>query len=163
MGHRHRPTPTGHPLTTRRHGTTKDPRGKAGHTGEYPIPPTRPAPQHTNPTLTTNHIGGSGLSVTVPDEVAVDLDELDFEVVEGGHDFGRPVLGEEGELIGEVDHGLRHSTTLREACPARFQGQRDLSELQAADLRRDKKPSGHGVQQGVAQTPTRVTSTPSNS
>ena len=62
MGHRHRPTPTGHPLTTRRHGTTKDPRGKAGHTGEYPIPPTRPAPQHTNPTLTTNHIGGSGLS-----------------------------------------------------------------------------------------------------
>jgi hypothetical protein len=71
MGHRHRPTPTGHPLTTRRHGTTKDPRGKAGHTGEYPIPPTRPAPQHTNPTLTTNHIGGSGLNA-----IAEELNEM---------------------------------------------------------------------------------------
>jgi hypothetical protein len=44
-----------------------------------------------------------GLVVLVPDELSLDLDDLDVVVVQLADDLGAPVLGEQRELLREVD------------------------------------------------------------
>ena len=41
----------------------------------------------------------------VPDELALQLDQLDVEVVEFADDFRTVVVGEERELLSEIDFG----------------------------------------------------------
>src|SRR6267142_3139696 len=53
-----------------------------------------------------------GLGVLVPDELALDLHDLEMVVVHLGDDLRRPLLRELGELLGEIDRGLSHPPLL---------------------------------------------------
>jgi len=50
-----------------------------------------------------------GVLMPVPDELALDLDELDLVVVDDGHDLGMPVVGEALELLVEAHRGVHRS------------------------------------------------------
>lgn len=58
--------------------------------------------------------GFVGVVVTVPDKVALELDEFELEIVELCDDARSPVVLEEGEFLGEVDGygGVGHGETL---------------------------------------------------
>jgi hypothetical protein len=43
-----------------------------------------------------------GVLVRVPNELALDLDQLDLVIVQAGYQFWRPVLGEQVELLVDV-------------------------------------------------------------
>ena len=62
-----------------------------------------------------------GVGVVVPDEVALQFDDLELVVVHLGDDFGGPLVVEEGELIFQVD-GLRHGVRIAMAGVVRGSG-----------------------------------------
>ncbi len=47
-----------------------------------------------------------GVGVGMPDEFALDLGELELVVVHLGDDAGRPVFGESGQLVPQIDRGV---------------------------------------------------------
>jgi hypothetical protein len=49
-----------------------------------------------------------GFGVGMPDELALDLGQLEMVIVHLGDDARRPEVAELGELVGEVDRGGRH-------------------------------------------------------
>src|SRR4029077_13706240 len=51
-----------------------------------------------------------GVLMGVPDELALELGQLDLVVVETGHHLGRPVLREQPELVAEVHHVVHPSS-----------------------------------------------------
>lgn len=53
-----------------------------------------------------------GVLVGVPSELALELDHLDLVVVEPGHRLGRPVLGEQRELLGDVNRSVGHVSSI---------------------------------------------------
>jgi hypothetical protein len=55
-----------------------------------------------------------GVIVGMPNELAVELDHLDLIVVHPGNHLGRPLLGEEGELFGDINGSVVHSPIIAE-------------------------------------------------
>jgi hypothetical protein len=53
-----------------------------------------------------------GVLMCVPDELALDLDDHDFVVIEPRDDFGRPVLGKQGQLLGKIHRFVSHAVTI---------------------------------------------------
>ena len=68
----------------------------------------------------------------VPNELALELDHLDLVVVHAGNHLGRPLLGEEGKLFGDVNGYVVHEP---QYCRARLEqashygGARDARSL----------------------------------
>jgi len=56
-----------------------------------------------------------GVRMTVPGELTLDLDDLDLVVIHSGHHLRRPMVGERGELLGEVNGRIRHESILPRA------------------------------------------------
>src|SRR5262245_24256471 len=70
-----------------------------------------------------------GLGMTVPDELALDLDELEVVVVHPGDDLRRPALAEARELFMHVDRSIRHEDLLRD--DARHDGAKSITSAGA--------------------------------
>jgi len=54
-----------------------------------------------------------GVVVRMPSELALELDHLDLVFVQPGHRLGRPKLGEQRQLLGNVNRTVRHGVKYR--------------------------------------------------